>query len=492
MIDRLQEQLRLALRRQFGPRNEYVNIDQVGLFAADAEADTSTVIELSEAAAENSDAKTNADILAKQEPAQRKKAVRILKDLPRDIRIIDIPDADKFCSCCGGELHHFGDECSEHLGYVPAAVKIIETRRMKYACKSCHGEVKRAKEDSPPPLAKSMASASLLAFLIVCKFADHLPLHRIAARLKRLGIELSHALMSDWLLQASELLEAVYERMIEKVLASGHLFTDDTIMPLQNDAPAQRRTTIKGRLWVYACHHRRQKPLITYDFSRSRSQQAPMKFLENYRGYLQADAYPGYDVLYARGDIIEIACWVHARRKFKEAAALLKTPGRPHEALRFINRLYRIERDIKTVSDVERQQQRQQKSIPILNQFKTWLDLQANAVLPKSALGNAVQYALKNWDALCRYTEQGFLEADNNFAEQCMRPVALGRKNYLFVGSERGGKAAAIYYSLIESCKVNKVNPLTYMTYLLSNVRNKNITLLLPDEFDQNNITQIG
>jgi hypothetical protein len=161
MIDRLQEQLRLALRRQFGPRNEHVNIDQIGLFAADAEADTSTVIELSEAAAENIDAKTNAESPAKKEPAQRKKAVRILKDLPRDIRIIDIPNTEKFCSCCDGELHHFGDECSEQLGYVPASVKIIETRRKKYACKSCHGEVKRAKDDSPPPIAKSMASAML-------------------------------------------------------------------------------------------------------------------------------------------------------------------------------------------------------------------------------------------------------------------------------------------------------------------------------------------
>jgi len=242
------------------------------LFAADAEADTTTVIEFSEAAAKTGGASANAP--ARQEPAERKKAVRILKDLPRELHIIDIPDAEKFCSCCG-ELHHFGDECSEQLGYVPASVRIIETRRKKYACKSCHGEVKRAKDDAQPPIAKSMASASLIAFLIVCKFADHLPLYRIAARLKRLGIELSHALMSDWLLQASELLEAVYERMVERVLASGHLFTDDTILPLQNDEPERRRTTIKGRLWVYACHHRRQKPLITYDFSRSRSQQAP-------------------------------------------------------------------------------------------------------------------------------------------------------------------------------------------------------------------------
>lgn len=490
MIDTLKEHLRLALHRQFGPRNEHVDIDQLGLFATDAETDTRTVIELAVNAAEVADtAPTKPE--AGTAPAERKKAVRILKDLPRDIRIIDIPDAEKVCSCCGSELHHFGDECSEQLGYVPAAVKIIETRRKKYACQTCHGEIKRAKDSSPAPIAKSMASASLLAFLIVCKFADHLPLYRIAARLQRLGIELSHSLMSDWLLQASELLEVVYARMIERVLASGHIFTDDTILPMQNHDPA-RRTTIKSRFWVYACHHRRQKPLITYDFSRSRSQQAPIKFLANYQGYLQADAFPGYDVLYAHGEIQEVACWAHARRKYKEVTVLMKAPGRAHEALRFIGKLYSIERQIKALPDAERQQQRREKSTPVLNQFKAWLDIQANAVLPKSALGNAVQYSLKNWDALCRYTEQGFLEADNNFAERCMRPIALGRKNFLFVGSERGGRAAAIYYSLMESCKANKINPLTYMTYLLSNVRNKNVTLLLPDEFDQNNITQIG
>ena len=214
-------------------------------------------------------------------------------------------------------------------------------------------------------------------------------------------------------------------------------------------------------------------PAITYDFSRSRSQQAPIKFLAGYRGYIQADAFPGYDVLYARGDLKEVACWAHARRKFKEVAVLMKTPGRAHKALRFINRLYRIERQIKTLCDVERLQQRRVKSVPLLSQFEARLDQQANSVLPKSALGNTVQYSLKNWDALCRYTEQGFLEADNNYAERCMRPVALGRKNYFGVGSERGGKAAVIYYSLIESCKANKVNPLTYVTYLLTNVRNK-------------------
>ncbi len=170
----------------------------------------------------------------------------------------------------------------------------------------------------------------------------------------------------------------------------------------------------------------------------------------------------------------------------------MKTPGRAHTAIAFIKKLYAIESQIRRLKNDEKRALRQDQSRKVLAQFKSWLDVEVNGVLPKSAMGIAVCYTLKNWDALCRYTEQGFLEADNNFAERCMRPVALGRKNYLFVGSERGGKAAALYYSLIESCKLNKVNSLTYMTYLLSNVRNKDITLPMPHEFNQINITQIS
>jgi hypothetical protein len=254
-------------------------------------------------------------------------------------------------------MHHFADECSEHLHYVPERLKIITTRRKKYACRSCHGQIKRASICNRQPLAKSMASAGLLAYLIVSKFADGLPLYRIAARLQRLGVELSHALMSDWLVQCAQA-------------------------------------------------------------------------------------------------------------------------------------LFRIEREIAALSDAERYQERQRRAVPILHSFKCWLDTQAQAVLPKSGLGEAIGYALRNWEALCRYTEAGHLEASNNYAEQCMRTVAVGRKAFLFVGSERAGHAAAIYYSLVESCKVNKVNPLTYLTYVLTHVRDRSVILPTPDEFTAREVTQ--
>ncbi len=489
MIETLKEQLRLSLRRQFGPRNEFVSVDQLGLFAVSLN-DDSTVIEINVGAAEvvsttNTDDDNNV-------PTERKKAIRVLKDLPRDIRIIDIPDAEKICSCCNGALHPMKDETSEHVEYIPATLKIIETRRKKYACNGCHGEIKRAKEAFPPLFPKGMASPSLIAFLIVCKYADHLPLYRISQMLKRMGIEISDSLMSEWLLQASELFDELMKRMIVTVLATGHVFTDDTILPMQNKDP-NRNTTIKSRLWVYAAYteSERQKPLVVYDFSVTRSQAAPVGFLAGYSGYLQADAFPGYDILFRSKAVFEIACWAHTRRKFVEVAGLMKTPGRAHTAIAFIKKLYAIESQIRRLKNEEKRALRQGQSRNVLAQFKAWLDVEVNGILPQSALGNAICYTLKNWDALCRYTEQGFLEVDNNFAERCMRPVALGRKNYLFVGSERGGKAAAIYYSLIESCKLNKVNPLTYMTYVLSNVRNKIITLLMPHEFNQTEINQV-
>jgi transposase len=193
-----------------------------------------------------------------------------------------------------------------------------------------------------------------------------------------------------------------------------------------------------------------------------------------------------------RGKIIEVACNVHARRKFVEAADLLQRPGRPHEALAFYRELFRIERRIKDLTDEERLRERQEKTAPLLAQFKAWLDHAVHTVLPKDTLGIAVNYALMHWEALTNFTKAGHLDASNNYAERCMRTVAVGRKAFLFVGSERAGHAAAIYYSLVESCKANKVNPLTYLTYVLANARNKSITLPTPDEFTASNIAHVG
>jgi transposase len=484
LIESLKANLLQVLKWRFGPKSENIDIDQLGLFV-----DGSVVIELPAAI---SDAADQIDCKPVRAPkGERRRAIRVLKTLPHMIEEIDVEQSQKICPCCGETMSPFGHEISEQLHYEPARLEIHQTRRKKYSCGHCHGAIVRAQLPVVPPIPKSMASASLLAYLIVSKFADGLPLYRIAGGLRRLGIQLSHCLMSEWLMQCYVLLEDLHRRMIRKVLNSDHIYTDDTTLPLQNDDPT-RRKTFAAKLWVYARDNRHGPPLIVYEFSRSRTRDAPLTFLADYRGYLQADAFPGYDPLFVSGKIVEVACNVHARRKFVEAADLLKSPGRPHEALTFYREIFRIERQIKHLSDAERLRERQLLTVPLLKRFKAWLDQAVHTVLPKDTFGIAVNYALKHWVALTNYTKAGHLEASNNFAERCMRSVAVGRKAFLFVGSERAGHAAAIYYSLIESCKANKVNPLTYLTYVLSSARNKSITLPTPDEFTATNLSQIG
>ena len=410
--------------------------------------------------------------------------MRVLKNLPRVIEQLDVPEEQKACPCCGERMNPLGHESSEQLHYIAARLEVHETQRLTYSCSHCHGAVVRAQLPVLSPIPESMASASLLAYLIVSKFADGLPLYRIAGRLARLGIDLSHTLMSEWLVQCAELLEELHRRMATKVLDSGHVYTDDTTLPLQNHDPA-RSKTYEAKLWVYAEDNRHGPPLIVYAFSKSRTRDAPLTFLKDYRGYLQADAYPGYDPLYLTGKITEVACNVHARRRFVEAADLLKSTGRPHEALAFYKEIFRIERQIKDLPDEERLRARRERTVPLLTKFKTWLDHAVHSVLPKDSLGEAVHYALKHWSALTRFTEAGHLNASNNYAERCMRAVAVGRKAFLFVGSERAGHAPAIYYSLVESCKANSVNPLTYLTYIFSNARNRAVQLPTPDEFSE-------
>lgn len=389
-IRSLREQLLLALRRQFGPRSEQVSVDQLPLFESDAAEVDLPVPEVDE------DHKTT------ERPTGARRGL-CSQGLPREIREIDIPECAKICPCCAGRLHAFGFDASEQVHYVPAILKVIETRRLKYSCRRCHEGVLRAPADRSSPIPKSMASASLIAYLAVCKFADHQPAFRVAAQFRRMGVELSDALMSEWLIQSAELLEGLHQEIMATVLASGHIFTDDTILPMQATDP-ERGATLKSRIWCYATHHRRGSPLVAYEFSLTRSQQVPLNRLIDYAGYVQADAFPGYDRLFENPPTgrkaIEVACWAHARRKFIEVAALTGK-GRAHDALRYINRLFRIERDIRHINDADRRTERMSRALPVLKALKAWLDREVNSVLPRSALGTAVIYSL----SLCSHQD---------------------------------------------------------------------------------------
>jgi transposase len=317
------------------------------------------------------------------------------------------------------------------------------------------------------PIAKGLPGPGLLAHLIVSKYVDHLPLHRLERVYERQGLLLPRSTLCDWLSASAHLLRPLYDRMITVVLQSGALHTDDTTVKMQELVTHQLST---ARLWAYLGD--RAHPFNVFDFTRTRKRDGPQRFLANYQGYLHADAFSGYDGLYlpdsrtATARIREVACNAHARRKFYEARG--SDALRSHQALAYYRQLYELERQAKGFSDAQRLQMRQDLAVPILNQFHQWLEAQRREVLPKSPLAEALGYALNNWTALVRYTEAGFLAIDNNVAEREMKRIAIGRKNWLFVGSPQGGETAAVLLSFTSTCQRLEIEPWAYLQDVLT------------------------
>jgi transposase len=320
-----------------------------------------------------------------------------------------------------------------------------------------------------PPLAKGLPGAGLLAHVIVSKFVDHLPLHRLERIYERQGLFVPRSTLSDWLAACAQALQPLYEALIAALLQSRALHTDDTPVKVQDPATHQLGT---GRLWVYlgdGAH-----PYNGFDFTATRQRDGPQHFLETYRGYLHADAFSGYDGLYlpdprtATARVVEVACNAHARRKFYEARTSASIAA--YEALAYYRQLYELERAAQrnAFTDGQRLQMRQDLALPILNRFHAWLEGQRAEVLPKSPLAEAVGYALNNWSALVRYTEAGFLAIDNNVAEREMKRIAIGRKNWLFFGSAQGGRTAAVLLSLTSTCQRLGVEPWAYLQDVLT------------------------
>ncbi len=335
------------------------------------------------------------------------------------------------------------------------------------------------------PIPKGLPGPGLLAHLIVSKYTDHLPLHRLERAYERQGLFLHRSTLCDWLGACADLLRPLYDLMGSVVLQSRALHTDDTAVKMQEPVTHLLST---ARLWVYlgdAAH-----PYNVFDFTVNRKRDGPQKFLANYQGYLHADAFSGYDGLYlpdrrtAAGRIIEVACNAHARRKFYEARG--SDALRSHQALAYYRQLYELERQARDFSDAQRFQMRQDLAVPILRQFHAWLEAQRPQVLPKSPIAEALGYALNNWAALVRYTEAGFLAIDNNVAEREMKRVAIGRKNWLFVGSPRGGQTAAVLMSFTSTCQRLGVEPWAYLQVVLTRLPTTpagQLSDLLPDHW---------
>lgn len=400
--------------------------------------------------------------------------------LPRRRVVHDLAEAEKACQTCHGAMVQVGEEISEQLEYEPAKLFVIEHVRVKYACRGCADHVTTA--DKPAqPIEKGLPGPGLLAQVVVSKFADHLPLNRQSEIFTRSGIDLHRSTLCDWVRVGADLLAPIVGAMEARILQSRKIHTDDTPVPVLDITRDRTRT---GRLWPYIGD--RDHPYIVFRYTPTRSRDGPREVLRDYRGYLQADAYSGYDNLYADLPIIEAACWAHARRYFVDA--LPGDRARAQFAVDTIRRLYAVEDEARELSDDARRNLRQAKSQPILDKFKEWLEAEAPRVLPKSDIAQAIRYALEQWDALKRYLEDGILEIDNNRAERALRCVAVGRKNWMFAGSDEGAKRAAIHYSIIATCKDHGINPFAYMRDVFDRVSTTPLSelhTLLPDEWQR-------
>lgn len=395
------------------------------------------------------------------------------KDLPR-IRVdYDLSAAEK---ARYDELTRIGEEVSETLDYVPAKLQVIEHVRAKYAARAQDGSSTVLTAAMPPaPLPKANASANLLAHVLVSKYHDHLPLNRIERIFARQGVDLSRSTLCDWVLGSTELLEVLYQALKAHVLAAPKIHADDTLVALVEQG---RGPSVQARLWAYLGagaqlnEHGQwiaHPAAVLYEFTDDRRGEHVRRMLSGYSGYLQADAYSGFDALYTGGRIIEVGCWAHVRRKFFDIAQAAPPEHitLAHQALQWIGRLYAIEAAIKEHPPDAKQQIRCEQAGPLLSEFRTWLEVSLRSLLPKSPTAGAIGYALAHWQALTRYLESGILDIDNNACERAMRPVAIGRKNWLFVASQRGGRAAAIAFSLIQTCKLHAVEPYAYLADVL-------------------------
>jgi transposase len=404
------------------------------------------------------------------------------KQLPRRRVVHELTGSDRCCPGCGVERQVIGEDVTERLAYFPALVQVVEEVRLKYACKQCAEHVAIAALPAKP-IPKGLADATMLAYIATSKFADHIPLHRLEGIFRRHGAEIARSTMCDWLGATADLVTPIYDRMKSRVLESRVIWTDDTPVDMQDRS--HPRNIREARVWTYLgdCNNR----LAVFDFTESRRRDGPAKFLGNFSGYLQADAYAGYDHIYATDRVREVACWAHARRKFFDARKSNKRTS--DAALRHIRLLYKVEAKCETLSPAEKLRMRKRFSTRILSIFKRWLDSNVIAALPKSPLGKAITYALNNWNALCTFTEDAELTPDNNKAENALRGVAVGRKNWMFVGSADGGRRAAVITSLIASCKFHNVNPIEYFTDVLNQLcanADVDIDSLVPDRWAAN------
>ena len=497
-IHHLQEQLRLLRNELFGRRSEKQpcpHPDQTLLFDSNQAP-----------APENHQRQDDTIVIGAH---RRKKRGRkpLPENLPRIDIIHDLSDDEKQCAC-GAELTRFGQEVSEKLDYIPARLRVERHIRYKYACKSCEGLEGEGPTVKIAPLPvqlipKSHATAGLLAHIGVSKFADGLPLYRQQKMFDRLGIDISRATMSKWMVQAAGQCSGLIDLLREQIRSGPLIGIDES--PLQVLKEAGRQNTSKSYMWVYRGGPP-DRPVLLYDYQKTRSGKTALAFLHDYKGYIQTDDFSGYDHLDQKTGIVHLGCWAHARRKFVKVATVRKKhrskrvnpKSLADQALDYIGKLYRIEKDARRQElDAEQLYRlRQQEAKPLLDEFKNWLEANQPLTPPKGLLGQAISYTLANWEKLIIYLQDGRLRPDNNLVENAIRPFVVGRKNWLFAGSPDGAKASATFFSLIETAKANGLEPYAYLRYLFDKLplvkSVRDLKDLLPQHIDPATIAISG
>jgi transposase len=390
----------------------------------------------------------------------------------------DLDDEDKTCSCCGQPMECIGEDVTRELEYQRPKLEAHIHVRPKYACRRCKDGVSAAPLP-PRPIPGGIAGPGLITEVLVSKFSDHLPLYRLEDILTRYGVYISRSTMCDWVKSMAALFRPLYELQRQRVLRSSVMWTDDTGVTVLGG----REGSFKGYFWTYIGDQ--QHPYSVYDFTNRRTRDGPTRFLERYSGYLHADAYTGYDAMFrdVGSGVIEVACWSHARRKFFEAVN--GYPREAHQVLEWIWQLSDIEDRARELSVEARRELRLTESNPVLDNIEAYLAELARTVLPKSNLAKAVTYARNQWEALRRYTQDGRLTMDNNVSERTLRHQAIGRKNWLFLGSEAAGPRAAVLYTILAGAKRHRIEPWTYVRELLLRSHADDLCLeeMLPDRW---------
>ena len=463
-IDQLLEQIKLAQHHRFGVKSEHISPDQLRLLLDDKQKSSADDVDIDDEQSEPQEA---------AKPAKRTKRGR--RKLPDYLPRIEIQHtlSDEVCCCeqCQTELTPVSQKITEQLDIVPAQVRVIRHNRQTYQCPHCDGGLATAPLP-PQPIPKSNATPGTLTYLIIAKYLEGMPLYRLERQLSRYGMPVPRATLASWMIQCGQLVQPLINLMRDRLLSYDIIAMDESRYQVLKEAGKTPQS--QSYIWVQRGGPP-DSPVILYDYDPSRSQSVPMRLLDGFKGYLQTDAYEGYGQVCRENELISVGCMAHARRKFDEALKAQSSvdPNKQKstlaaQALKQIQALYRIEREINQLTNEEITRARQARSVPFLNELKTWLDTNIIIVPPRSTLGKAMNYLNKQWDKLTVYTTDGRLRIDNNLCENAVRPFVMGRKSWLFANSVAGANASANLYSLVETAKANGHEPYAYIKQVLT------------------------